>query len=94
MPLPLVILTAQTQTLKENVIVKGIIGLLWLLPQLSQKMISAIWLRNLVIFMRMRKLKNPKMKMYAKMKGRTTFKKSMTLYWKIVANTPKLLTLL
>ena len=44
--------------------------------------------------LRMRKLKNPKMKTYAKMKGRTTFNKPMILCWKIVANTPKLLTLL
>ena len=52
------------------------------------------WLMNLVIFLRMRKLKNRKMKTCAKLKGRTTFKKHMTLCWKIVANKPKLRTLL
>ena len=58
------------------------------------RMISAIWLMNLVIFSRMRKLKNRKMKTCSKMKGKSTYKKHMILYWKIVANTPKLWILL
>ena len=39
LPLPLAILKAQTQIRKENVIVKEIIGPLWLLPLLIQRMI-------------------------------------------------------
>ena len=41
---------------------------------------------KLVIFLRMRKLKNRKMKTSAKMKRRSTFKKHMILCWKIVAS--------
>ena len=51
-------------------------------------------INDLLIILRMRKLRTRKMKMYAKMKARTTFKKHMIYCWKIVANTPKLQTLL